>query len=97
MLVAAHVRKEAADQIPSAVHVDGTARPQLVSRETAPVFWSVIEHFRRLTGVPVVINTSFNVMGEPIINRPEEALRCFYSTGIDTLVLENLVLTKATG
>jgi carbamoyltransferase len=95
MLVAAHVRNEDADQIPSAVHVDGTARPQLVSRDTAPVFWSVIEHFRRLTGVPVVINTSFNVMGEPIINRPEEALRCFYSTGIDTLVLENLVLTKA--
>ena len=55
----------------------------------------VIEHFRRLTGVPVVINTSFNVMGEPIINRPEEALRCFYSTGIDTLVLENFVLTKS--
>ena len=95
MLVADRVRSEKADLIPSAVHVDGTARPQFVSQETNPVFWSIIEEFRQLTGVPVIINTSFNVMGEPIINTPQEAIKCFYSTGIDMLVLENCVLKKS--
>lgn len=94
MVVADKVRPEKAHLIPSAVHIDGTARPQFVSRETNPVFWSIIEEFRRRTGVPVIINTSFNVMGEPIINTPQEAIKCFYSTGIDLLVLENYVLVK---
>jgi len=94
MVVATKVRPEKIHLIPSAVHVDSTARPQFVSQKTNPVFWSIIEEFRRRTGVPVIINTSFNVMGEPIINTPQEAIKCFYSTGIDLLVLENYVLTK---
>jgi carbamoyltransferase len=94
MVVATKAKPEAAQDMPAAVHVDGTARPQLVRPETNPVFWRIIDEFRRRTGVPAVINTSLNTMGEPIINRPEEALRCFYSTGIDTLVLENFVLAK---
>ncbi|HDH06340.1 MAG TPA: hypothetical protein ENH01_11670 [Nitrospirae bacterium] len=94
MVVAIKVRDEKVKLIPSAVHVDGTARPQFVSRDTNPFFWEIIEEFRKITNVPVVINTSFNVMGEPIINTPEEAIRCFYSTGIDVLVLEKFILTK---
>lgn len=94
MVVAMPVKPEVRDRIPSAVHVDGTARPQFVRKETNPVFWEILDQFRKRTGVPVLINTSFNVMGEPVINRPEEALRCFYSTGIDVLVMEQFVLTK---
>jgi carbamoyltransferase len=94
MAVAAKVRPEKASLIPSAVHVDGSARPQFVSRKVNVTLWRIIEAFRQRTGVPVVINTSFNVMAEPIINSPHEALRCFYSTGIDILVLEDYLLSK---
>jgi carbamoyltransferase len=94
MVVASKVKDEKAPLIPSAVHVDGTARPQFVSRKTNPYFWEIIDEFRTLTGVPVIINTSFNIMGEPIINTPQEAIRCFYSTGLDVLVLEKFILTK---
>ena len=94
MVVATKVRDEKVKLIPSAVHVDGTARPQFVSQKTNPYFWKIIEEFRKITDVPVIINTSFNIMGEPIINTPQEAIRCFFSTGIDILVLENYILTK---
>ncbi len=94
MVVATKVRDEKVKLIPSAVHVDGTARPQFVSRNTNTFFWEIIEEFRKITNVPVLINTSFNIMGEPIINTPEEAIRCFYSTGIDILILEKFILTK---
>jgi carbamoyltransferase len=94
MVVATKVRDEKAKLIPSAVHIDGTARPQFVSRKTNPYFWEIIEEFRKITNVPIIINTSFNIMGEPIINKPEEAIRCFYSTGLDVLVLEKYILSK---
>ena len=94
MLVAVAVDEDKAGEIPSAVHVDGTARPQFVTRDSNPLFWEIISRFRDRTGVPVVINTSFNVMGEPVINKPEEAVRCFYSTGIDMLVMQRYVLRK---
>jgi len=94
MVVATKVRDEKAGLIPSAVHVDGTARPQFVSRKTNPYFWEILEEFRKITNVPVIINTSFNIMGEPIINTPQEAIRCFYTTGIDVLILEKYVLVK---
>jgi carbamoyltransferase len=94
MVVATKMRDEKAALIPSAVHVDGTARPQFVSRKTNHFFWEIIEEFRKITGVPVIINTSFNIMGEPIINTPQEAIRCFYSTGLDVLILGKYILTK---
>ena len=94
MVVATKVRDDKVKLIPSAVHIDGTARPQFVSRNTNPFFWEIIEEFRKITNVPVLINTSFNIMGEPIINTPEEAIRCFYTTGLDILILEKFILTK---
>lgn len=94
MVIATKVRDEKAKLIPSAVHIDGTARPQFVSRNTNPFFWEIIDEFRKITNIPVVINTSFNIMGEPIINTPREAIRCFYSTGLDVLILEKYILTK---
>lgn len=94
MLLICPVREEARSQIPAVVHVDGTARPQTVRRETNARYHALIEHFHRLTGVPVVLNTSFNVKGEPIVSTPQDAIRCFYSTGLDYLVLGNHVLSK---
>jgi carbamoyltransferase len=70
------------------VHVDGTARPQMVSRETNPRYWGLIEEFRKLTGIPMLLNTSFNVQ-EPIVCTPEDAIRTFEKANFDALVLEN--------
>jgi carbamoyltransferase len=79
------------------VHFDGSARIQTVDRATNEPFWKVIEAFGRRTGVPVVLNTSFNVRGEPIVCTPQDAIRCFLSTDIDLLALENFVVSKKAG
>jgi carbamoyltransferase len=75
-------------------HVDFSARLQTVHKETNPRFYRLIEEFKRLTGCGVVINTSFNVRGEPIVNDPRDAYRCFMGTNIDVLVVENYYLEK---
>lgn len=80
--------------IAAAVHVDGSARPQTVSLEGDPVFHRLISRFHELTGVAAVLNTSFNLAEEPIVCSPQDALRTFYSSGLDVLVLGNKVLTK---
>ncbi|HEU4507907.1 MAG TPA: carbamoyltransferase [Pyrinomonadaceae bacterium] len=82
-------------EIPAVTHVDGTARVQTVTRETNPLYWEIIEAFRKRTGCPVIVNTSFNVRGEPIVCTPEDSYRCFRKTGMDYLVLETFVLSKA--
>ena len=85
---------EVRSSIPAVTHVDYSARLQTVARETSPDFHAIIEAFDRLTGCPVVINTSFNVRGEPIVCTPEDAYRCFMRTEMDTLVLEDCILRK---
>jgi carbamoyltransferase len=80
--------------IPAVTHVDYSARIQTVRRETNPLYYDVIDAFYRRTGCPVVVNTSFNVRGEPIVCTPEDAYRCFMRTDMDVLVLENFVLLK---
>lgn len=80
--------------IPAITHVDCSARVQTVHPETNPRFYRLIHAFYERTGCPVIINTSFNVRGEPIVCSPEEAFRCFMSTHIDALVLENILLLK---
>ena len=82
-------------EIPAVTHVDYSARVQTVRRDVAPVYWSILEAFRKLTGCPVIVNTSFNVRGEPIVCTPEDAYRCFMRTEMDALVLEDCVLDKA--
>jgi carbamoyltransferase len=79
------------------VHFDGSARLQTVSYHDNKSFWEVINEFGRLTGVPIVLNTSFNVRGEAIVCTPEDAIRCFLSTDIDLLALENYLVTKRAG
>jgi carbamoyltransferase len=81
-------------EIPAVTHVDYSARIQTVRRETNPLYWEIIEAFRQKTGCPVIVNTSFNVRGEPIVCTPEDSYRCFMRTEMDFLVLENCVLDK---
>jgi len=94
MLLVAPVRPERRATVPAITHVDGTARVQTVSRETNPLYYRLIEAFARRTGVPVLLNTSFNVRGEPIVCTPEDAIRCFRGTQMDHLALGDLVLSK---
>ncbi|HEY9405270.1 MAG TPA: carbamoyltransferase [Pyrinomonadaceae bacterium] len=80
--------------IPAVTHVDFSARIQTVRRETNPLYWEIIEAFQQKTGCPVLVNTSFNVRGEPIVCTPEDSYRCFMRTEMDALVLETCVLLK---
>ncbi len=82
--------------IPAVTHVDYSARVQTVHQETNPRFYQLLRRFEALTGCAVVVNTSFNVRGEPIVCSPVEAYRCFMRTGIDYLVMENFLLDKKT-
>ena len=81
--------------IPAVTHVDYSARIQTVNREDHPAYYHLIKEFKRLTSIGVIINTSFNVRGEPIVCTPEDAYRCFMRTEMDALVLEDLVLHKS--
>jgi carbamoyltransferase len=81
-------------EIPAVTHVDYSARIQTVRHETNPLYWEIIEAFRQKTGCPVIVNTSFNVRGEPIVCTPEDSYRCFMRTEMDFLVLETCVLDK---
>ena len=81
-------------EIVSAIHVDGTCRPQTVSQKTNPCFWQLINEFGKLTGTPVLLNTSFNLRGEPIVCTPSEALSTFYRSGLDYLVLGDYLVSK---
>jgi len=81
--------------VPAITHVDYSARVQTVRRDTNPLYYDIIEAFYRRTGCPVIVNTSFNVRGEPIVCTPEDAFRCFMRTNMDVLVLENYVLVKS--
>ena len=82
-------------EIPAVTHVDYTARIQTVHADTNPRFHELIEHFEARTGCPLLINTSFNVRGEPLVASPEDAYRCFMRTEMDYLVMENILLSKA--
>lgn len=90
------VRPRMREVIPAVTHVDGTARVQTVSRESNPFYHRLISGFARISGVPVVLNTSFNVRGEPIVNTPADAVRCFFATGIDALAMPPYLIEKGT-
>jgi carbamoyltransferase len=94
MIVACPIKQDIKEQVPSIVHVDDTVRPQLVSEHVNPLFHSLISNLGKKTGSPVVLNTSFNVRSEPIICTPLEAVRCFYSNGLDALIVGNFLLKK---
>jgi carbamoyltransferase len=94
MLLVQPVRADRAGQVPAITHVDGTARLQTVARAQNPLYHSLIEHFRELTGVPMVLNTSFNLRGEPMVHRPAEALDDYLHSSMDALIIGNRLAEK---
>jgi carbamoyltransferase len=81
-------------EIPAVTHVDDSARIQTVHRDTNPIYHALLERFRDLTGCPVIVNSSFNVRGEPIVCTPEDAFRCLMGTDIERLVVGHAMLSK---
>ena len=94
MVTSFNVNPDKRNIIPAVVHVDGTARPQMVKRHINERYYDLIMEFGKLTGEYVILNTSFNVKGEPIVCSPVDAIKCFYSTGMDVLILGNFIIKK---
>jgi carbamoyltransferase len=97
MITSFTCRPDKRDKVPAVVHADQTLRPQTVKRDFNERYWNLINEFGALTGEYLVMNTSFNLMGEPIMSHPRDAIRCFYDNGMDCLVIGNYVLEKAVG
>lgn len=87
-------RKFIKSDLPAITHVDFSARVQVVKKDVNPLFWSLIQAYKQITGIGIFINTSFNVKDEPIVNTPEEAYNCFMKSGMDVLVLDNYLIKK---
>jgi carbamoyltransferase len=94
MLLVAPIPERRQAQIPAVTHVNGTGRLQMVSRDVNPPYYRLIEAFGEATGVPVLLNTSFNLRGEPIVDTPENALSTFAHSDIDALVIGRLLVEK---
>src|SRR5271156_4172741 len=94
MVLTAQVKPGKRSVIPAVTHVDGSARPQTVERDVSPLYWRLIREFGNRTGVPVVMNTSFNLRGEPIVSSPTDAIRTFFSSGMDALIIGSFVVDK---
>jgi carbamoyltransferase len=94
MILTAQVRPEKRGVIPAVTHVDGSARPQTVEKEINPSYWQLIDEFGKRTGVPVILNTSFNLRGEAIVNTPTDAIRTFFSSGMDALAIGSYLVEK---
>ena len=92
MLLVAPVKKP--EKIPAVTHVDGTGRVQTVSKNSNPLYYNLINEFYNKTGVPVLINTSMNVRGEPIVNTPKQTFSMLLKTDMDALVMGNYLITK---
>jgi carbamoyltransferase len=94
MLVVYKFTTQGKKNIPAVVHVNDTGRPQSIERKDNPLYYDLIDNYRKKTGIPVIINTSFNIRGEPIVCTPEDAVRCFLGTEIDYLVIGNALISK---
>jgi carbamoyltransferase len=94
MLLCHDVLPEKREVVPAITHVDGTARIHSVERDVSPLYYALIEEFGRLTGVPMVLDTSFNIRGEPIVNSVKESLQCFLTTDMDFLLIGSFLLCK---
>jgi carbamoyltransferase len=94
MVLTAQVRRDKRAVIPSVTHVDGSARPQTVEKGINPLYYRLIDEFGKRTGVPVIMNTSFNLRGEAIVHTPADAIRTFFSSGMDALVLGSFLVEK---
>ena len=97
MTITCTVRPEWRERIPAVVHVDGTARPQVIARPTNPLYYDVLSAFDRETGIPVLVNTSFNVHEEPIVNAPAECVKALVDGRIDFVITENALYERHAG
>jgi len=95
MLLASKVKAEKKTLIPSATHVDGTARVQTVNKDINPKLWQLVKEFEDITGIPSILNTSFNLRGEPIVCSPEDAVNDFLKSDMDCLIMENIIVEKS--
>jgi len=94
MIISFDVTEDKRDKVPAVVHKDGTLRPQTVDKDVNPRFWNLINYFGEATGEYLVLNTSFNIMGEPIVLDPMHAIRCFFGGGMDALIIGNFIVDK---
>ena len=94
MIVTFPVHKHHAHEMAGVTHCDGTTRPQMVTREVNPRYYDTIKAFGERTGLPLILNTSFNLKGEPMVNTPRDALRTFFSSGLDALIMNNVLIRK---
>ena len=94
MLMACQVKEDYKEKIPAVVHVDGSCRPQTVYKKTNPIFHDIILEFKKRTGIPLVLNTSFNLSYEPIVNSPYDAIRTFIESDADALCIGNFIVEK---
>ncbi|MGD1089233.1 MAG: carbamoyltransferase C-terminal domain-containing protein [Verrucomicrobiota bacterium] len=94
MILSFRADKARANEIPAVVHVDGSCRVQSVDRATNPRYYELLQEFEKLTGVPVLMNTSFNLKGDPIVCSPKDAIQTFYTSGLDNLVIGNFLVSK---
>lgn len=94
MILTFHIKEDKKGKVPAIVHVDGTARPQLVKKEINTRYWKLIKEFGNLTGESIILNTSFNIKGEPIVCTPEDAINCFLNTGIEALAIGDFLVRK---
>jgi carbamoyltransferase len=97
MLLVAQVKAAYRDKLPAITHVDGSARVQVVKEKDNPRFWALISEFGEATGIPVLLNTSFNVRGQPIVCTPAEAVETFLSARLDALVIGDYLVTAEAG
>jgi len=94
MLRVCEVKREKRNEVPAVVHVDGTGRLQTLTRETNGRFYELVQSFHERTGVPILLNTSFNRMGEPIVETPRDAIECLLNTGLDGCVFDDRIVCK---
>jgi carbamoyltransferase len=94
MLRVCKVKADQRNEVPAIVHVDGTGRLQTVTREANGRFYDLLRRFYESTGVPILLNTSFNIMGQPIIETPADAIACLLSSGLDCCVFEDRIVFK---
>ena len=94
MLIACKVKPNKKSEIPAVVHIDDTCRVQTVKKINNELFYNLLKEFYEISGCPVLLNTSFNVKGKPIVNTPQQAIDCFKSTKIDILVVGSYILKK---
>ena len=88
------IKKNYIRKLPGITHLDSTARVQTVNNKTNPDFYKILLEFKKISGYPILLNTSFNINGEPIVCSPDDALNTFFNSGIDILVINNFMIKK---